>query len=320
MVGLGMSKYNTEREISRDYSHDEAFFRKICLEDRETYEARVFCYEPYSDFNFNSLYSWNSSGIHAWREYGNGLAIRLADYITGDPVLSYVGSGDVGSDVEGLIELSERLGYGSELRFVPEITIEQIMNNGRFLIEPDDENFDYIFSVKDLSKMEGARYKSKRHAAKRYVNSCDIEFREIYDCRIVATKIIDFLSVWAEEKASMGKPKELAAEFVAVNRILQCSDSQERLRVTIASSSGILLGFSVDELLPKNFVVSHYFKTLPSAVGLAEYFNQYLASQFLALGFEYWNWEQDLGDPGLRLMKRGYRPTKMLKKYTIRKQ
>ena len=94
-------------------------------------------------------------------------------------------------------------------------------------------------------------------------------------------------------------------------------NTNPQLLLTMAYHNNELVGFSVDELLDNKHVVSHYFKTIPYLTGLSEHFNQTVAKSLVARGYDYWNWEQDLGIAPLKKMKLAYRPHTFQKKYIV---
>ena len=52
---------------------------------RQYVEAFTRHHPPYSDFNFLSMWSWDTDGILRIGEINGNLAVRFADYVTGSP-------------------------------------------------------------------------------------------------------------------------------------------------------------------------------------------------------------------------------------------
>jgi hypothetical protein len=80
---------------------------------------------------------------------------------------------------------------------------------------------------------------------------------------------------------------------------------------------GQLEAFTINELLPSKYAITHFTKADPTKVGVFEFLYHELAKQLHAKGAFYLNREQDLGLEGLRAAKMSWRPIKFLKKYTI---
>ena len=70
-----------------------------------------------------------------------------------------------------------------------------------------------------------------------------------------------------------------------------------------------------EELNPATFVV-HFEKGVGGYKGLLQFVNKSFAG-LLPQKYEFINREQDLGDPGLRASKEGYRPCAFVKKYRV---
>ena len=78
-----------------------------------------------------------------------------------------------------------------------------------------------------------------------------------------------------------------------------------------------MIGFSIDELLPNQYAISHFFKADSSYRGVYDFLNEKVAENLSNRGIALWNWEQDLGIESLKISKTGYRPVDFLKKYTV---
>ncbi len=66
-------------------------FKHVEVDDREAVEAHTHRYEPYSDFNFTSLWAWDTSGERMISELNGNLVVRFTDYSTHEPFLSFLG-------------------------------------------------------------------------------------------------------------------------------------------------------------------------------------------------------------------------------------
>lgn len=105
-------------------------------------------------------------------------------------------------------------------------------------------------------------------------------------------------------------------EHEAIKRLVT-DITDENLLLSTVFVNGEFAGFSIDEILPMNYAISHFYKCNYAFKGIAEYMNREVARHLLSKGATLWNWEQDLGLNKLKKMKNGYRPVKLLKKYKI---
>ncbi len=293
-------------------------FKLVEFSNKEAFEEFVHKFDTYSDFNFNSFFSWDTEDKHEISQLNGNLLLKFTDYITGEPFYSLIGTKKIDKTMHALLDFSEEQNVTPKLRLIPEITVNAI--KGKDLsYEEDHHNHDYIFSISDLSELKGRRYNSKRRAALKCKESAEVTISDESNNPNVITPIIELMKKWETAKMQSDKKVDMEQEFIAIQRILENLISQERLLLTFAKKGDALVGFSVDELLPNKFVLSHYFKTLPGTIGLSEFLNMSVAENLKTQGYEYWNWEQDLGIESLQTMKLGYRPLSHQKKYIVTK-
>ncbi|MFT7507387.1 MAG: hypothetical protein ACI92I_000537 [Acidimicrobiales bacterium] len=294
-------------------------FKLVEFSDKSDFNKFIQDFDTYSDFNFNSFFSWDTEHKHKLSQLNGNLILKFADYVTGEPFYSLIGTMDIDDTLEALLDLSEKQEFRPILKLIPEITVNAIKDTRAFTVEEDLDNFDYIFSLSELSELRGNRFKSKRRAAIRCATEDDIKIKDESDNLNITQSILEVSKKWEDSKKQNGKAVDMEREFIAIQRILENSTQQESLKITCARRGGELVGFSIDELLPKKYVLSHYFKTLPSVTGLSEYLNMQVAIELKAAGYEHWNWEQDLGIESLQKMKQSYRPKFRQSKFTVQK-
>ena len=104
--------------------------------------------------------------------------------------------------------------------------------------------------------------------------------------------------------------------LAAFRRYLEARHAIEHMAVGLLDGDR-LLGFSLSEMLPRQYALGHFAKHRIGPRGLYASLMAAAARELLAEGCRYWNWEQDLGIPGLREAKLGFRPTHFLKKYRV---
>lgn len=293
-------------------------FKQICYEDKATIESITGAYLPYSDFNFTSAYTWNVEGHNAYSLDGKNLVLKLADYVSGNPVYTVLGNENVHDTIHKVTTLCKST-PGSVMKLIPEVTTQALDNHSIGAFLEDSDNSDYIFSLHDLASLQGGRFKNKRHAANKCERESHINFVNLDSINQEhVAHVKKMVQDWEQEKAKQGKTdNESDTELRALQRVFTHFNDHGSLLLSLAYQNGTLVGFSVDECLTNTYVVSHYFKALPSIPGLSEHFNRYVATQLLNKGYIYWNWEQDLGIQELRQMKHGYRPVAVLKKFAL---
>lgn len=294
-------------------------FKPVEFSDKAEFERAAQGYSHFADYNFNNFYSWDTETQHAISTINGNLVLRFSDYVTGEPFYSFAGQNKLEETSTALLDSASQSGVEPVLKLIPEQVALAIMGTSGLRVEEDVDSFDYIYLMKNISKYSGPRYKNKRRAVRALLAQEAICVKEGSWGNSSFEKILGVLVDWEAAKKSNGKAADLEYESVAIKRMLDISKDQNEVMITFANVSDRAVGFSIDELLPSGFVLSHYFKTLPQYTGLTEYFNRSVASKLISRGGTYWNWQQDLGIKDLRQMKIGYRPARKLRKYVIRR-
>lgn len=297
--------------------HRQLHFTPVSITDKALFDEFTRKYGVYSDFNFNSFFSWNTEGQHEMCVHNNNLVLKFADYVTGEAFYSVLGTHRIDRTCNTLFRYAQQQGVSTVLKLVPEVTVQAIKEPEQYTIAEDPDNHDHIFSIKELSELVGNRFKSKRHLAQKCASTASIVLEECSETHNILGEIISLLKEWESTKIQQGKDVDMESEYTAITRMINSLHEQENLLLTLARQNGKLVGFSIDEFLSYRVVLSHYFKTLPYVTGLSEYLNREVARKLHQKGYRYWNWEQTLGIESLKRMKESYRPIAMQKKFNI---
>lgn len=287
-------------------------FSPLELEHKSEVEAITSRFESYSDFNFVSLFCWNTGGSTKISGLNNNLVIKLSDYLTEEPVYSILGDTETDRSLEDLLSITP------VLKMVPEIVVKHVLHPERFIIQEDESHFDYIYSLEEQAHFPGGKFKEKRKKAnkfsRRYENRyelIEIDFRDINH----ATTLKETFQQWAEAKH---KPEdEVISEKKAIDRLIDNAPSLNVLGLMI-KVDGKSAGFSITELSNPVSAVYHFHKTLPKFDNLDVFLTRETAIRLRARGGLTINWEQDLGVAGLKSSKQSYKPMQLLKKFTVR--
>lgn len=137
-------------------------FKAVEVSDRATVEAHTHRYPPYSDFNFTSLWAWDTSGERMISELNANLVVRFTDYSTHEPFFSFLGANEQDNTARTLLEHATETGIIAELRLMPQCSVADIRSSALHSIE-DRNNFDYVYSVPEHSALSGGHYKRSRN-------------------------------------------------------------------------------------------------------------------------------------------------------------
>lgn len=284
-------------------------FTPLTLEQCDLIAGYTSQFAPYSDFNFVSLYAWNTDGSTEVAVLNNNLVISLPDYITGEPVISLIGTNELSLSIKAL------LGTKKIVKLIPEDVIANLENSGEFEVSEDQDNHDYIFDLEQHANLSGKQFKRKRNKLNAFMasNGEKIKVKTI-DFHRNEHVIHDLFDNWVLERSK--DDQEAENEKKALARLIQNHD-QFDITCYVTYLEDKPVAFSINELLTDHYALCHFQKSSYKIDDLDIFMTNYASKALFALGCKFINWEQDLGIPGLRTLKEGYRPVRLLKKYKI---
>ncbi len=295
-------------------------FKKLELSDKEIFEEHAKKFPPYSDYNFVSLWSYNTKKDATFSFLNNNLVIKFHDYITNEQFYTFLGTNKAEETINNLLTLSATKNAMKKLQLIPEASIlanKEIFNT--FLIHEDRDNFDYIFSLEKMSTLEGAAYGKQRG----WINNLLKNYPEIQITQInineptLQHKIVKLFQTWEKNKNT--ETNDTVHELIAIKRLLKDSSHFNLTTVGIFYKN-ILIGFSISEYLKNDYAIMHFVKADTTYKGIYQLLYKETAHAHFEKGAKYLNREQDLGIEGLRKAKESWSPITFLKKYTISKR
>lgn len=290
-------------------------FEPLSAAHREHVEAIAARFDPYSDFNFTSLYSWNTAGEVALSTLNGNLVVRFSDYVTGKPFYSFLGSNDAEKTADTLLSHMKKEGIEPEIKLLPHSSLGNIRGD-RFLITEDPDNHDYVLSISRLMTFPGSRLKPNRNLATRFRRSYVSEIRplDLTDASVRKT-LTDFFLAWATRKNLPAS--SVKNEYCAMTRALELSTTKPLIGIG-AFVEGSLVGFTISERLHGTHGMLHFEKGDPTrCVGIYQFLMQETAKVLSETGCELLNYQQDLGLQGLKTCKQGFHPSRYLRKYRV---
>jgi hypothetical protein len=196
--------------------------------------------------------------------------------------------------------------YGLTLEESRQLSIEGIQ------VEPDRDDWDYVYLTNDLAELPGDKYHAKRNFITRCLSKHTCRYvsigpSEINECLQLQTK-------WCSLRNCNLFPG-LEAENTAIKTAF---DNYEHLGVVggVVYVNDKLEAFTLAEPLNENTAVIHFEKANPEIEGLYQVINRWFCQKELG-NFKFVNREQDLGIPGLRKAKESYHPHHMVEKCVL---
>ena len=295
------------------------WFKSIDLADRPVVEEMIADYPPFADFNFVELFCWNRGQQSGIAKLDGNLVVRWEDCVTGDLFLSFLGTNRVGRTASKLIAYAKERGIEPRLQAIPDVVLAQGDDIGDHLeVSEDTQNSDYMLSVEAWSELAGSRFKNKRNAINKLERNHAPELR-LLDLKDDSTRhdMVRLCRLWAEQRKRTHE--ETAPEFNAIKNFLTLGkeSSLDRLRVFGAFIDNILVGFSVNEILPNGYALGHFAKADYRFDGVYPFMLRGVCRHLRECGVSLLNIEADLGDAGLAEAKSHCHPQGRLRKFVI---
>lgn len=292
--------------------------KPLVLQDHAVLKPFLNSFDPYSDYNFASMWCYNTNEKMEIAKLHENLVVKFEDYITSEHFFSFLGENEILTTAKKIIEFCKENGFSSQLKLIPEIVADKICKSEEYLIAEDEDNFDYILSTEQVGSLTTAKF----HTQKNHLNRFEKNYPEclplILDPIDKKTHEVLFNIFFCWEKGRGKKRDETSHELKALERFLYHAHIFKPI-VLVAEYKGRYLGFIIAEIVEKKYAIVHFAKSDPSYKEVYVFLNNCLAKHLWNLGCMYMNIEQDLGIPGLKYAKEQWNPVKYLKKYTIKR-
>lgn len=292
-------------------------FAPLSIDMKEDITAFIDQFPPYSDYNFFSMITYDVSAALRVSFMGKNLIVRFEDYITSEPVYSFLGIDNPETVITTLLERARAESVEPYLKLIPEITVQHTSTS--FLKDydvcEDPDNNDYIYSLTKYVSLEGKDYSSHREKINNFRNHHPKVEDRVVSNEDLKNHAQDIFTLWKEHKKLEDKIIE-GVEEQAFQRAVSYSEHFNLLNVGLYEEDK-LISLTINDL-SGTMPTGAFIKADTSYKHILKY-NQYcVAKKLLEMGFSEMNCEQDLGIPGLREAKMSWHPTRFLKKYTIK--
>src|SRR3989338_3435222 len=197
--------------------------KKLALSDKKQVEKFTDGFPPYSDFNFTSMWCWDTDGTIEISQLSDNLVVRFLDYITDDPFYSFIGLKETTMTARLLVQFSRDAGYGETLKLIPDVVAKTIDSNA-LKVQEDQDHFDYLYPIEKLCHYDGNKLRAKRNFSNRFKKKYTatvkiIDYRELN----IRAEIMKLFHAWATNKKL--HPREIKNEHEALLRFLSFENS-----------------------------------------------------------------------------------------------
>lgn len=262
--------------------------------------------DPYCDWTFATLWSWDTEEEIALARLGDGLALRLPSYPLGGPE-EFSFNGRPGASVINAFVAEHR-----EVSLVPKPVVDGLALTN-CAVTDDRDQYDYVYDVTECLGMEGARFVKARNALRRSTTrNPDAKLTDLDPSDPgVARELLDLFDAWAGHREDDTSVERRA--------LVRCLDAARPLAVRCAAVTGPdgLLAFALVSQQPGHWAGAPFAKRHPRAPDVGLLLWRAVLGLADALRVRWLNYEQDLGNRGLRQHKKSLGPARMLEKVRL---
>ena len=290
--------------------------KKVEISDFKDIEALTHKFPPYNDFEFASLWTYDTRGKNEIGLLNENLVVKIQDFLSGDLFYSFIGTTMVDKTIATLLESCKKEGLEEKLYLVPEVSIKEIKDSSRINIVNDLDNADYILSIDELSNLAGKKYYDKRNLVNRFKKNYpehNVEMLDL-DSPKIQNELLELFLKWEKNKNKKSEDTEI--ELIAVKKLFSILNLLNVYGLGVHIDNQ-LVGFSTYHKIDNDYAIMTFEKGDISFEGIYSFLNHKTAMHLRDLGAKYLNYEQDLGIPGLKKAKQLWRPVFYLNKYSI---
>jgi hypothetical protein len=292
-------------------------FKKLTLSDKKSIDSITSGFEPYSNYNFANLWSWDyDKSVKISRLNGN-LVVMCNDHFLTETCINFLGNNKINETLETLFLFLRTHHLEPVLNSVPRISV-QGANPDLYEIVPNRSSYDYIYDLNSLAYFTEPKYSHKRKAANQFFRkfpSAKLKTLNLATAQI-RTNIQKLNKSWLSQKDKVSTKIEFQHESSAIKRFIDGNFSNSLCLGLYVDN--ILAGYSCFSLLDGGFTLCQFSKADTRFYGVYEYLMRESASFLVTKGYKKLNYEEDLGMEGLRQAKLSYKPLSFLEKYNVR--
>lgn len=293
-------------------------FVSLDIEHKDILREIASRFPTYSDYNFVSLFTWDTDGEIELATLNDNLVIKFSDYDDRHKFLTFLGTNKLSETIDSLFEHSRASGLPLELKLIGQAVIDALPDEEKhkYTITEDRDNHDYILSAANMSDI--ANFHPKKRTK---YNHFMREYGDRHTCKeldLASDEVVQSIKqLVIEWQGIRGKDDDdTRREFAAINRCLAHAQEFNILGYGTYIDDK-LVAFTLFEIVHNKTAMLHFGKTDTTHKGSNEHLQHNLAKYIKGLDIELLNNEQDLGVEGLRKSKEASLPVDFLKKYTI---
>jgi hypothetical protein len=293
-------------------------FKSLELNDRDLFQRYLgeYSFNTY-EYTFLTLYIWRKMCNVAYSIIDGALVIKKSSKSTGSYFMQPIGYSkeNLKNIVIKLDEIKKSdPDFKSLFRDVEMPFLNELIDNFGYdiCLCEDVDNFDYIYSSKQLISLSGHKYHRKKNQYNQFIRKYDFEVRELCGKSIIKD-CIDFAKDWYDNRGE--KDEQLRFELESIKDIL-ANPEILNIKGIAVYVDGHIAGFSIGEKVNRKMAIVHIEKGNPAYSGIYSFLNKTLVEKYFK-DVKFINRQEDLGIEGLRKAKMSYNPVRLEKKFIV---
>lgn len=287
-------------------SIEQPHFRPPVWEDACHIPQLMHCPSRCCEYTFANLMMWRHHFETEIATVGEHVFIRFCG--EGPTYLAPAG-GDIDEGVRILRAFCAAEGHPLRLFGLEEADMDRLAATDR---QEFEDEFDYLYRVSDLARLEGKKYHSKRNHIAAFSRAYDWVYEPLCDENI--EDVHRLADAWCAARTAQSGDEDgaLRDENEAIHEILHHRE-EAGLIGALVRVDGQAVALTFGAPLSADTFDTLVEKALPEFAGAYTVINREFAANALS-AYTYVNRENDVGSEGLRRAKRSYHPALMVKK------
>lgn len=287
-------------------------YKELTIDDAEEFYGFINQFACYSDLSFVSLICWSEKVLYHLTD--TELSVIFEDYESNQQIITGITSSPADSFIRDLIALSKEQ-PSLVLDALPGSTVEMIEDPElrKQFVKSKDQS-DYLYRPASQLNLEGSAYSwYRRKIAIFFRKIGDTPLKVTVDTNTQMLGLPAYDLIWQDWSTSINH-KEAAALHRYITYFPKFRN-QCVLTVTINHEIKAFAFLEITDNIEKTLLI-HFFKSIKEYEGLANYLFQEIAKYASSRDIQWINFEQDVGEEGLRQYKQKLCPDTMLEKFS----
>jgi len=294
-------------------------FSKVTVENKPFFDEFNAQFPPYADWAFGTLMTWWDAFDDLEVSQLSGNLVIKSSYLSMGEVPQFIllGTHNIDESLTTIFTYQKAHQLPRELYSLPQYTIDALEHPENYIVVDDPNATEYIISTKKSTRLAGNEMYRLRRAVIAFEKDMHEHAIEVTDIPLTTfpakMMLINALHTW--QRGIYRNDNELL-EGAMIDRAFLMAENIDMQCLCLFIDKQIE-GFILYKPLSNTFADVCHIKVSYNYPNMFRYFTHLMNCELRDKGFEYLNWEQDLGIEGLRAYKHSLRPVDTFHKYNL---